>query len=76
VARRVDGRRWFVRILIVGLVSASGCSGTRPWSRGAVGDTPGPIRDLDTRPEVGPFSRLHEWVVKQKNGLIDPNQMP
>ena len=76
MVRRVDGRRWFLRSLLVGLVSVSGCSSTRPWSRQADLDRPAPIRDVDTRPDVGAFGRLHEWAAGQKGTLIGSNQIP
>jgi hypothetical protein len=76
MARTAEGRRWFVRSLLVGLIPVSGCSSTRPGSRQADLDKPAPIRDIDTRPDVGAFGRLHEWFAGHRNGPIDPNQIP
>ena len=76
MARSRDVRRWFVRSLIVGLIGASGCSSTGKTSVWPGGEKPAPMQDVDTRTEVGPLSRLHEWAAGQKNGRMDPTQVP
>jgi hypothetical protein len=76
MARRVDERRWLVRSLLVGLVSANGGSSTRSWSWRTNGDAPDSRWNPSARQEVGIFNGLHEWVFGQRNGLIDPNQIP
>ena len=76
MARSWDVRRWFVRSLLVGLISASGCSSTGKSSVFPGGEKLAPMQDIDTRTDVGPFSRLHEWVAGQKNGRMDPTQVP
>lgn len=75
MARGIDGRRWIVRGLLVGIIWTSGCSSTRTSSRWPGGEKPGPMRDVDTRQDVGALGRLHEWLVGQKAGRLDPSQL-
>lgn len=75
MARGIVGRRWIVRGLLVGLVASSGCSSTRTSTWPGNGERPGPIRDVDNRRDVGALGRLHEWLVGQKAGRLDPSQL-
>jgi len=75
MARRSDGRRWIVRGLLIGLAAASGCHSTQMSRWPGNGDRPGPMRDVDTRQDVGALGRLHEWLAGQKPGRLDPSQL-
>jgi hypothetical protein len=76
MSQKLNSRRCFVRALVAGLVSASGCSASKPLTVQPVVYKPGPLQDIHARASEKPTTRLHNWIADKKNKLLKPNPMP